>query len=77
MFNDILGTTIGVNDGGGYTATPMTAFGDAAESQPSTLNPQPLFTGKPHVDGLGHAFLFRNYRAGLGLRVIQLGALYR
>ena len=66
MFNDILGTTIGVNDGGGYTATPMTAFGDAAESQPSTLNPQPLFNGKPLVDGLGHAFLFRNYRAGLG-----------
>jgi len=25
-----------------------------------------LFTGKPHVDGLGYAFLFRNYRPGLG-----------
>ena len=26
---------------------------------------EPLFTGKPHVDGLGYAFLFRNYRPGL------------
>ena len=25
-----------------------------------------LFTGKPHVDGLGYAFLFRNYRPALG-----------
>ena len=25
-----------------------------------------LFTGKPEVEGLGYAFLFRNYRAGLG-----------
>ena len=25
-----------------------------------------LFTGKPHVDGLGYAFLFRNYRPTLG-----------
>ncbi len=27
---------------------------------------EPLFTGKPHVDGLGYAFLFRNYRPSLG-----------
>ena len=66
MFNNILGTTLGVNGESGYTSTPLTAFGDTAESQPSILNPQPLFTGKPHVDGLGHAFLMRNYRAGLG-----------
>ena len=25
-----------------------------------------VFTGKPAVAGLGHAFLMRNYRAGLG-----------
>ena len=79
MFNDILGTTLGVEGEGGYTATPLTAFGDAlpslggsqslATASPQHLNPstsQPLFTGKPLVDGLGHAFLMRNYRAGLG-----------
>ena len=26
----------------------------------------PFYTGKPNVPGLGHAFLFRNYRASLG-----------
>ena len=26
----------------------------------------PFYTGKPDVPGLGHAFLFRNYRASLG-----------
>ncbi len=65
MFNDILGTTLGVEGEGGYTATPLTAFGDAAGGAQSS-GADALFTGKPHVDGLGHAFLFRNYRAGLG-----------
>ena len=63
MFNDILGTTLGVENAGGYVSSPMTAFGDAITCQLPTSN---FFTGKPHVDGLGHAFLLRNYRADLG-----------
>jgi RHS repeat-associated protein len=63
MFNDILGTTLGVENAGGYAPSSMTAFGDTANCQLSTSN---FFTGKPHVDGLGHAFLLRNYRADLG-----------
>ena len=63
MFNDILGTTLGVENAGGYASSSMTAFGDTANCQQPTSN---FFTGKPHVDGLGHAFLLRNYRADLG-----------
>ena len=59
MFNDILGTTLGTQSEHGYASVSMTAFGDTADADA-------LFTGKPLVDGLGHAFLFRNYRAGLG-----------
>ena len=63
MFNDILGTTLGVENAGGYAPSSMTAFGDTVNCQLPTSN---FFTGKPHVDGLGHAFLLRNYRADLG-----------
>ena len=68
MFNDILGTTLGVDGESGYAATPMTAFGDAAGGPQSlaAASPESFFTGKPLVPGLGHAFLFRNYRASLG-----------
>ena len=62
MFNDILGTTLGVSSNDSYTLSSMTAFGDAANGQLPTSN---FFTGKPHVDGLGHVFLLRNYRANL------------
>ena len=61
MFNDILGTTLGSIGENGYFPSSMTAFGDAAKSSEEIF-----FTGKPHVDGLGHAFLLRNYRADLG-----------
>jgi len=69
-FNDILGTTVGAKSGkyGKYTPAALTAFGENLSSsavQPSTSNLQPFYTGKPEVAGLGHAFLFRNYRAGL------------
>ena len=63
MFNDILGTTLGVSANDGYAPSSMTAFGDTINCLLSTSN---FFTGKPHVDGLGHAFLLRNYRADLG-----------
>ena len=67
MFNDVLGTTLGI-DGidGGYAAASLTAFGDPAPGGPRSRAADALFTGKPHVDGLGYAFLFRNYRPGLG-----------
>ena len=78
-FNDILGTTVGIWEGRApsrpksprYSAAALTAFGeslsDSSIAVPSTFNVQPatFFTGKPEVAGLGHAFLFRNYRASL------------
>ena len=59
MFNDILGTTVGMDGKDGYDPAVATAFGDSLDSNT-------FFTGKPHVDGLGYAFLFRNYRPTLG-----------
>ncbi|MBR4652893.1 MAG: hypothetical protein IKO72_05985 [Kiritimatiellae bacterium] len=67
MFNDILGTTLGTEGKEGYVPVELSAFGDASPSLLPTSSPsRHLFTGKPDVDGLGYAFLFRNYRAGLG-----------
>ena len=37
----------------------MTAFGETDEKSA-------MFTGKPYIGDLGYAFLFRNYRPGLG-----------
>ena len=39
MFNDILGTTLGVEGEGGYTATPLTAFGDGPAQRLNTATP--------------------------------------
>ncbi len=70
-FNDVLGTTVGVREGRGssrlkskrrYTAAALTAFGVAALAPQGQ---QTFFTGKPEVEGLGYAFLYRNYRADL------------
>ena len=56
----MLGTTLGAKSKGKeYSAAALTAFGEGADADKS------FFTGKPHVAGLGHAFLFRNYRATL------------
>ena len=57
-FNDVLGTTVGASRRSRYAANAMTAFGEGGSRHG-------FFTGKPQVDGLGHAFLFRNYRASL------------
>ncbi len=71
---DALGTTIGVKKDGKYSAAVLSAFGESLETQRceatsnfkhQTSNSQTFFTGKPMVEGLGHAFLMRNYRAGL------------
>ena len=68
-FNDMLGTTVGFKSNGKYSAAALSAFGEDI-SDPSSRSPfpvpsSPFFTGKPYVEGLGHAFLFRNYRASL------------
>ena len=73
VFNDALGTTVGAKKDGKYSAAALTAFGEdlsvnsSGESSrsPFPVPHSPFFTGKPYVEGLGHAFLMRNYRAGL------------
>ena len=66
MFNDILGTTVGTDGKDGYAAASLTAFGDPVSGGAHSCATNALFTGKPHVDGLGYAFLFRNYRSTFG-----------
>ncbi len=65
-FNDALGTTVGAKKDGKYSAAALTAFGEnlSVDSPTPTQNSN-FFTGKPYVEGLGHAFWMRNYRAGL------------
>ncbi len=68
-FNDMLGTTLSSSANGETTASSLTAFGaETHNSQLTTHNSasDSFFTGKPFVPGLGHAFLFRNYRSDLG-----------
>ena len=63
-FNDALGTTVGSKSNGKYSAVALTAFGENVSVDSPTQNSN-FFTGKPYVEGLGHAFLMRNSRAGL------------
>ena len=67
-FNDMLGTTLGKKEKSGkYSVAAITAFGeDLSDHSPTPTHSSNFFTGKPYVEGLGHAFLFRNYRASLG-----------
>ena len=69
-FNDALGTTVGAKKDGKYSAAALTAFGERLDNADGTSPAirslgEGWFTGKPYVEGLGHAFLMRNYRAGL------------
>ena len=69
-FNDMLGTTVGAKNGRKYTAAALTAFGERLDNVDSTSPAicslgEGWFTGKPYVEGLGHTFLMRNYRADL------------
>ena len=74
-FNDALGTTVGSWEGRApsrpqsglkYSAAALTAFGEnVSVDSPTPTQNSNFFTGKPYVEGLGHAFLMRNYRAGL------------
>jgi RHS repeat-associated protein len=62
LFEDMLGSTVGSTEGGKFNAINRTSFGEL-ESGDSGVD---FFTGKPQVEGLGYAFLFRNYRADQG-----------
>ena len=69
-FNDMLGTTVGAKKDGKYSAAALTAFGERLDNVDGTSPAirslgEGWFTGKPFVEGLGHTFLMRNYRAGL------------
>ncbi len=70
MFNDMLGTTLGIKNEQGFEAINMTAFGEPTTSQPNNstteIDKVGFFTGKPYIGELGYAFLFRNYRADQG-----------
>ena len=59
LFNDHLGSTTGTLRGGEFAPVAMTAFGETEDAAA-------FFTGKPFVDGLGYAFLLRNYRPDHG-----------
>ena len=61
LFNDMLGTTLGVKDGDNFNAITRDAFGETADRSHDNF-----FTGKPLVGELGYAFLFRNYRPEQG-----------
>ena len=65
IFTDMLGTSIGKVSGNGYSAIDKTSFGADTSDKSS------FFTGKPYVEGLGYAFLFRNYRADMGKWLTQ------
>ena len=65
IFTDILGTSMGKVSGNGYSAIDKTSFGA------DTTDKSSFFTGKPYVEGLGYAFLFRNYRADMGKWLTQ------
>ena len=60
IFTDMLGTSLGTTNNETYTAITKTSFGA------DTSNNSSFFTGKPYVEDLGYAFLFRNYRADMG-----------
>ena len=63
LFNDMLGTTLGVINGDQVTQNNLSAFG---ESFNALSMQDSFFTGKPHVKEIGYAFLFRNYRPDQG-----------
>ena len=60
IFTDMLGTSLGKVAENGYSAIDKTSFGADTSDKSS------FFTGKPYIEDLGYAFLFRNYRADMG-----------
>ena len=68
LFNDMLGTTLGIINGDQVTQNNLSAFG---ESFNALSMQDSFFTGKPHVKEIGYAFLFRNYRPDQGKWLTQ------
>ncbi|MFA6459617.1 MAG: hypothetical protein WCV79_04480, partial [Candidatus Paceibacterota bacterium] len=64
ILNDILGSSLGSVENGKFSAVDRTSFGESLSSVSSMSHD--FFTGKPNIEGLGYAFLFRNYRSDLG-----------
>ena len=62
LFNDMLGTTLGVHSEK-YESIARDAFGMTSKDADSAEN---FVTGKPYIGELGYAFLFRNYRPEQG-----------
>ena len=60
IFTDMLGTSLGKIEENRYSAIAKTSFGADTSDKSS------FFTGKPYVEELGYAFLFRNYRPNIG-----------
>ena len=61
LFDDMLGSTLGVVKSSGFEAIDRTAFGETKSN--SDFN---FFTGKPEIEGIGYNFLLRNYQASNG-----------
>lgn len=70
IFTDMLGISLGTVKNNAYSAIEKTTFGnlfsESAQPAESLSSVNTFFTGKPYVDGLGYAFLLRNYRADMG-----------
>ena len=56
----MLGTSLGKIEENRYSAIAKTSFGADTSDKLS------FFTGKPYIEDLGYAFLFRNYRPNIG-----------
>ena len=70
IFTDMLGTSLGTVKNNAYSEIEKTAFGnlfsESAQPAESLSSVNTFFTGKPYIQELGYAFLFRNYRADMG-----------
>lgn len=66
LFNDLLGSSLGIKSNGKFNPISRTAFGSVRQAADNENAKTDFFTGKPHIKGLGYAFLFRNYRPKLG-----------
>ena len=70
IFTDMLGTSLGTVKNNAYSEIEKTAFGnlfsESAQPAKSLSSANTFFTGKPYIQELGYAFLFRNYRPDMG-----------
>jgi RHS repeat-associated protein len=64
LFNDILGSSIVSVSERKSNEINRSSFGDVSIT--ASFKQNDFFTGKPNVEGLGYAFLFRNYKPEIG-----------